>query len=255
MNNLVQAHLPCPHCGSSDAYSEYTENFFCFSCKTSRSKKKTGKKIRHEERTENTTAIELPEDYVKELPIAAKSWLYGYHFDDDMIARMKIGYSEQSKIWSNRFNAWVATGSRVILPYFEKDKLKFFEGRDLCPSPNLKYISVGGKGPCYWRMSGNQREAIVIVEDIISAIRVGEVTDSVALRGTSFNAEKIQELMKKGSDFIVWLDSDKPGQYAARKLKRRLELVGCTVKNVVTKNDPKYYSNKQIQDILERVTT
>lgn len=31
---IVQAHLPCPDCGSSDALTEYTNGTYCFSCET-----------------------------------------------------------------------------------------------------------------------------------------------------------------------------------------------------------------------------
>src|ERR1041384_7057377 len=32
-STLVQGKLPCPNCPSSDAYHEYTDHGFCFSCK------------------------------------------------------------------------------------------------------------------------------------------------------------------------------------------------------------------------------
>lgn len=94
---------------------------------------------------------------------------------------------------------------------------------------------------------------VVVVEDALSAIRVGRIAPAVAVLGTSIEGREVQVIGKPGDRprrVVVWLDGDKAGQQAKLKFKRRLELMGADVQLVVTPKDPKRYSNRQIQELL-----
>ncbi len=95
-------------------------------------------------------------------------------------------------------------------------------------------------------------DTVVVVEDILSAIRVGTTFPCIALRGTSCNTSKLDQLRKSADSFIVWLDGDRPGINAAKKLGNKLTWVGkvCYIR---TKEDPKAYSNEEIQEMIDEV--
>ncbi len=256
MSDLIDRGLPCPHCHSSDARAEYEDNFYCFSCHAVDVKKKSSNYVTKESLKELTRPqeIELPKDATPRLPDAARAWLYSHHFTDAMIHDAKICYSEHCIVWSQRKGEMVDTGARIILPYYRNHlaserKLIFFEARTLDKKNKLKYATAGGKKDCYFS-NPYHWSPLVIVEDILSAIRVGHSIRCVSIRGTSINTQRLLDVVNGTSEFILWLDSDKPGQDAARKWKNKLSWAG-SVRNIVTEKDPKCYSDKEIQEILK----
>ena len=89
-------------------------------------------------------------------------------------------------------------------------------------------------------------DTIVVVEDMISAMRVGEVMPAAALRGTHANSSKLAQLCATANDFVLWLDGDTPGRKAAKALEIKLQWLG-DVKVIHTEKDPKCYSNEEIE--------
>lgn len=87
----------------------------------------------------------------------------------------------------------------------------------------------------------------MLVEDFASAIVVGEVHPCWALNGSSLTQNVIAKLAEK-SKIISWLDPDKAGRLGALKIKQRCTFTDTHV--VLTNKDPKYYSNKEIEEIL-----
>ena len=107
---------------------------------------------------------------------------------------------------------------------------------------------------------------VVLVEDYLSAIRVGQHYDTYCLWGTKCSYEFLKELFDSYETVLVWLDNDETkeinsGQEASKKIckmvnsilsyKNRKRLVPLwQVVNVVTDMDPKCYSDSEIKNIL-----
>ena len=250
MSRLIEGKMPCPYCPSSDGWHEFENGFYCFVCdklvfKHKLKKKEVINSLYH--RTDEKVVVSLPSDFSETLPSQAMAWLYQMHFTDDMIKRFKIGYSENCLIWSNKNNSYFNSGPRIIFPYYKHRRLLFFEARSLDPT-ELKWFSSGGKKDLY---DVGHDSTVIIVEDIISAIRVRVATSYrvIALRGTSCSDEKLLSIIKQGDNFIVWLDSDLPGKKASKKLGNRLTWAG-QVRYISTERDPKFYSDAEIQSII-----
>lgn len=96
--------------------------------------------------------------------------------------------------------------------------------------------------------SGNNLQRVVIVEDILSAIRVGKHIDSCSLLGTKITTSQAAELGKY-AEVTTWLDSDKAGRSGAYKIRKTLGLI-TEVSNILTDKDPKELSDKQIKEAL-----
>lgn len=92
---------------------------------------------------------------------------------------------------------------------------------------------------------------IVIVEDVVSALRVSQVVDCIAIMGVHPSPAAIQHILSNGyRKAFVWLDGDNPTvKMKAREIAARLPFVSTTV--VDTGKDPKYYSAKEITEILK----
>lgn len=247
MSSLLQTKLPCEHCGSSDAVAEYTNNFFCFSCKLSTIKVKTpstlGFSTWKELRLEPTQAslLGLPDTATTLLPKEAKAWLYKHHFTDDLIAESGILYNPPT--------------ARVILPCYDKDGLLLgLDARSLTQnivgSKWPRYVSSGTKASPFIYGEGKSK-ILVIVEDLLSAMRVGQHYSCIALRGTHMGDELLARIVQKLDteakfQILLWLDGDKQGVQASEDIQRKLQWFGRTI-SLTTPKDPKCYTDSEIR--------
>ena len=93
-------------------------------------------------------------------------------------------------------------------------------------------------------------DTLVLCEDMLSAYKVGQITEAWSLLGTALNPAPLSEILYRGCDVIVWLDGDKPGQDAAAKILKTLRAHGITTRNIITPKDPKLYSRAYIEEKL-----
>lgn len=103
--------------------------------------------------------------------------------------------------------------------------------------------------------AGAVNPPVVIVEDLLSAIRVIEATDydAFALLGSELNDQGLSVLLDY-DQFFVWLDNDNDTIVGkAKKLADRLALFGGRVRLIKKQCEPKDISNTDIISIINRV--
>lgn len=228
MGVIIRSRQPCDYCGSSDALTQYDNGSYCFSCHRSDKNSLPGD-YDVELRTPHNLHV-FPEDFTNELPDKVKAWLYVHHFSPNDIIWHDIG-------WSDCYQ-------RMILHQHRQ----WWEGRSFNKDSKVKYLSASKKHP--WTYLHHYQTGIVIVEDIISAMRISKYSNVIALRGTSLNEEHRRIVVANATNFKIWLDSDKAGTDAARKMRKHLELFG-DVQVISSEKDPKCYSNGEILKIIE----
>lgn len=226
--------MACYGCSSSDAMFKYDNGYYCFSCQKSFNFNKLKIetiKISHIEQDR----VQLPEDieYTPEnFSVEALEWLYQYDILSSLIYEYKIGYSPSLQ--------------RVVLPnYVDKSMLLSYQTRSLSKYDSPKYLSYGPKS--IMRSRGPLTDTVVIVEDYISCIKVGQSCKAVALLGTK--TENLDQIISWYPRIIIWLDSDGAGQRSAQKLLQTCSLYRET-RNIITELDPKGYTKSQIEEIL-----
>ena len=245
MGSLVQHGLPCDNCGSSDAVAEYTENYYCFSCEKSTLKRN---RLRATGSCSNATTGEDPPARYKRMYIhpEARSILKKAHLTDELIDKYGLHFTDDLHVWSKRKEKYFSMGPRMIIPHPGG-----FEARTLV-NDSIKYVTVGTKDCLFraldWTYKGDQ--PICIVEDIFSAIRVGEFMPCVSLLGTNLTKTKEQQLRAMSKKFLIWLDSDKAGRKAKNKIKTRLEWFADSIQTITTEKDPKCYTDDELEDII-----
>ena len=182
--------------------------------------------------------MRLPLDYTKEIPAAGLAYLYMRGLTDGDIKKWKIGYSV-------KYN-------RVIFPVYEGRDLIYFQGRTTLQvtRDNPKWMNVyqAGRRDVYFIANQMFSHAVVLVEDIISAIRVSHVSDTYALLSTHIPEDLVLELSKKYYTIFFWLDPDKRMKTVATA--RRYRAFGINVRGILTDKDPKYYTDKQIREYV-----
>ena len=89
----------------------------------------------------------------------------------------------------------------------------------------------------------------MLVEDVISSIKVGKVTNSLAMLSTNPHP-MAKDFLTQFDKFYIWLDVDNP--QVIRQGLKLLKILGNMgeTKLIKTPKDPKYYTTDEIKSIL-----
>lgn len=141
----------------------------------------------------------------------------------------------------------------LIFPTFDADGLAGFQERFMDPTyDGPKYLSYFRRPAVQLCASpGADMAGLVLVEDFVSAIKVGRVMQAMPLRTTYLSEmQKRAVLDLNVREYYVWLDNDnsivKRNQLA---LKNDLDKLG-TASIIKTADDPKTYDTHEIISII-----
>lgn len=179
------------------------------------------------------------------IPIAAYTWLWKYGITaEDM--------QDYEMYWSDLYQ-------RVILPVRNLNStLIGWVGREVKhltkeareKAGTVKYLlrRDTSEDRIYYRLKGSMDKTIVIVEDIISAIKVHKAMDchSLALLTTSMDTKLIRTL--RGFKVNVWLDADALAK--CMQIVSRLSQLGIATSYTHTVKDPKAYEADEIRKYI-----
>jgi len=221
-------HEPCPKCRelgndrSGNNLARYANgSAFCFSC-------------RYLERAERYSPVAgnreggegPPRDLTPNIPSPNKEWLAQYLTEDEV--RQHFVYSP-------------SLGRHIF------QEGSYWEARSVTKQP--KTLSHGDKPFILFGAGGT----LVVVEDVVSAIKVGRIAAGLPLFGNSLPPDWMVLIVKQGfSNVLIWLDPDMTTQ--SRKLTRKLNALAPIARSVMSEMDPKDYSTEQIREIINENT-
>lgn len=218
-------------------------SFYCFRCDTKffehKGQQTLAELARIKELNELATQsfkIELPKDFTEEIPLVGRLWLY------------KAGITPT--VWKKYGFGWSEFWQRVVMPVYEGDKLVWFQARAVLDGQKPKYINPTGdrESLMFLAATTNDRSEIILVEDILSAVRVGAVAPACSMLGTKITTAQAGKLAQY--DIVrTWFDNDRAGKQGAYNVRRCIGL-GTEVLNIRSTQDPKSYSNTEIREIL-----
>lgn len=215
----------------------------CFRCGTSAFKPHGTRSIADIERHKKeralleATSLALPDDFTLHVPAHAAVWYYKYGISAALAREYGIGYTPDL--------------DRIVLQVREDSKLTALQLRAVQPGVKPKYINPGGASVASALFyAGDKQSSVVVVEDIISAIKVGRVHFAASILGTNLTDQRLAKLARDCTRVILWLDNDKAGDFGYQKASRKLELIGLNYRRVRTEKDPKAYSLDDIRSIL-----
>ena len=167
-------------------------------------------------------------------PAPYRVWLYKAGLSNDRIMELGFYYHPPT--------------ARVILPVYEDGVLVYWQGRSLSLGV-AKYLNPvverGTIAPKYG--SGS---VIVLTEDILSAVKVGMVTEAWSIMGTSLPDKVAIQLAHRQQPVLVMLDPDDAGKRGAAKILRQLRSLGLSVANYCGSVDPKFINREELLCIL-----
>ena len=228
----------CPKCRSigndksGDNLAIYSDGHaYCFKCGYH-----TGRKSITTATKKPTTQVVLPADVTTELPFEARAWLGQYQ-----LARLDI--NRNHLMWSEKW-------SRLIFPYFNENELLAWQGRYIGPDKTkAKWFSQGKIHEIIHPLQINQRQAI-LVEDIVSAIKVSNFCGAIPIFGSTISAKQILRLKTIVDRVWYWLDPDM--RTKSVKLAKLSTLLGLPASSIFSNNDPKEESHESIANIIRK---
>jgi hypothetical protein len=233
-------HKPCPRCGSSDAYAEYDDgHHWCFSCR--KFSPATITSVRQLENVlyekQKLKKGELPQDLSNEIPKEPYAWLKQYALTAEEITNNNIGWSQQEQM--------------LVFPYLgEGGDVLLWQGRYF-PARSPKVYTSGYPDDCillHHNSGGIYPRRVVVVEDSVSAIKVGRVVDASPLLGSNISRSKAVRLSRLYEHLTIWLDNDKI--VSMLKFFETYGVLFKTIDYVYTELDPKEYNTEQIKEFL-----
>ena len=224
-------HIPCPKCNSRDNLAEYTENYYCFGCGYTKQKNDLNSiRSRLSDVVATTTRSgEINIKVIDTIPQQAAQWLLQYGITKADIDEHKIG-------WCPDMNALVL----VHTP-------DYWQGRNF-GSYGAKYLSKGAKPLIFY----GKGDILICVEDVISAIKIAKSNPNyivTPLLGSIISLELTESILERFNKVFLWLDRDKANE--AVKQARNLKQKGVDIDVIISPNDPKEYSTKEINEWLK----
>jgi hypothetical protein len=233
----------CPKCArkgkdrSGDNLGVYSDGHsFCYSCGHTDAASIEGKLKKSTK--EPKVIPTLPEDISFKLSHEAVAWLDQYF---ERIDFPKCYWSQSERklyfLFPNGEYQYRYFGSDKDHPkwvgYGINENLLHIMGSRLCPP-----------------LHSTTCHSLVLVEDIISAIKVGHITPTLCLFGSNISLKRLATLKQLGyNKIIIWLDWDKK-EYAINA-SRLAQSIGLQTHVIHTQLDPKEYSIEEIKLELE----
>lgn len=230
-------HEQCPRCAERGA-DRRGDNLgiwadgsgYCFSCGYYRPPTYR-LKLLIKERPNEEQKIVLPSDFQREVPAEGWKWLLQYG--------LSYTYWQPHTGYSERENRLIFTVGQPT---------RFSIGRSLGVGSS-KWKIYGDKSSYIEVISEQLSKEVVLVEDLISAHKVGQVTSCIPLFGTAISDGAIKKLVQLNRPVSLWLDNDQYG-LLSKKIGRLQSFLGVPVRYIRTDKDPKGYSVNEIKEIL-----
>lgn len=190
----------------------------------------------------------LPTDATQEwgaIPGVVKVWLLSGGVSSKEVVNSGFWWSEsQQKLWIEVRQTKSAFGHTVVGYVVRGFDPKFYRTATSNPTNFFGYYP----GVSSTTVINN---TVMIVEDVVSAIKCSQVVDSIALMGTELKPAIVSQLLASGYErAYVWLDMDNPTvRLKARKIAKGLPFLSVSV--VDTGKDPKHHSVEEIKGVLK----
>lgn len=230
----TQSHLlhktRCPKCAErgrdrhGDNLGVYSDGHsYCFSCGYT-TNSSLDKRIRGRDGRILKDPPEIPDDLSSQLSKEAQDWLNKYQINPQCL-------------WSDKTKRLYFLLSNDVYQY------RAFNDKD------PKWMSHG-ISDAFSKIYGDvSKDSIVLVEDLISGMKVGHILPTMPLFGSNITSHRVAKLKQQGYNKIyIWLDYDKRDY--ATKAAQRAQMLGIDAQTVITKKDPKDYTIEEIRELL-----
>jgi len=233
----------CPECAklgrdnSADNLSTYSDGHsYCFGCGWHIPASKIGIWIakNKEDVQAETHEVYLPSDCTTNYPSVCLSWMAMYELDKTVMLNNNCLWSEYKQ--------------RLIFPVYGPEGLLAYQGRYFGEDITQKKWDSRGDLKNIFHILG-KGSSLVLVEDIVSAIKISKITRAMPIFGSSIGVERfkrIRMLCKEGEAVYIWLDPDMRAKSVIEV--RRGILCGLNTHAIFSDRDPKEETYETIRE-------
>lgn len=235
--STVVSQGPCDSgkCNSSDAKTLYSDGHsYCFSCHT---------------RWAGEYKKKVPDMLVGERPIREKPAMFPTRMEIDQFNCSKnFEWLKRYMLTDDEIDKWffyAPVADRHVFAYHDGEEDAFHEARDV----NGRLPKTLAYGPKPTMFLGDDSDTVVVVEDLVSAIRVSRAYTVLPLFGSFFSPEQMALIAeRKANKCVVWLDCDKYsiGMHYAKKMGMLVPTIA-----IQTLLDPKALPDDAILHVVE----
>ena len=183
--------------------------------------------------------VSLPSDARNSIDFKALSWLASYDIEMPEVKKHKLMWSHNKQM--------------LIFPIYSAvdGELLAWQGRSFAsegPKSHsegpLKHILVPMKP-----LEKDDNSKVVLVEDFVSAMKVSRQYQTLCMFGSTATVEWIRRIKLITDTLYFWLDQDMGIQ--SMMMAKAATQQGFKVKVIITREDPKRYTNREIQEAVE----
>ena len=221
---------PCPSCGSRDNLSRWADGHgWCFGCKRYEPPTVKFRLSQNVEKVNPSQLRPLPEDTSKSLGAKGLIWLKKYGIMNSELENFRWSDERQWLIYLIDEGAWQARN-------FSDSGPKYY---------------TAGKIQDILHIIGTDINSIILVEDAVSAIKVGRHASAMPIFGSNIALKTLVRLSTRFPNLGIWLDKDKAVE--SLKSKHRASQLGFdNVRTIITEKDPKDYNDEEICEFLRK---
>lgn len=233
-------HTACPECRkrgkdrSGNNLGVYPDHVYCFSCgfRKGKSTPQRPKQAASTIPVQQSKGLSLPDDTTLSLPSSAYNWVTKY-------ITSREAYDNKF-MWSDKGIPFGTTmySECLIMPVYDTyGNLLLYQARHFGSDDSLPKYLTKGKPDEILHILGKGEGPIVLVEDLISAIKVSRVCRAMPLFGSNLSLSTCGRLASVTDSIILWLDYDKTRE--SHRMANRYSSFFNSISVVSTKHDPK----------------
>jgi len=236
-DSYIIRHEQCPECrkqgrdNGKDNLGVYSDgHMYCYSCGyyvpgSAITKYKSAKRV------PEVKQLVLPYDVTPVIRPDALEWFYSYGLDQNAVTKHTL--------------LWSPSREMLIFPYFIDGVLVGWQGRLFGEDKAKRKWFTQGDVDNIIYILGRQNKEIVLVESIVSAIKVSRVAQVCPIMGSHISNNRLLRLNRFHDTIILWLDPDKRKECI--KIADRAQLLGMTTKIIYSDMKPKDYTIDEIE--------
>ena len=231
----------CPKCAklgndtSGDNLAVYSDGHkYCYGCGWHSGEKHLKLIVTNKPKLDD---FYMPNDVSPDIAFKPMQWLKNdCHFTIQDIISNKI-------LWSEMYS-W------LIFPIEHESITLGFQARNFNELKPYKWYTKFKKKDLLKIYSKTKDiQSLVLVEDIVSAIRIGNITPCSPIFGSTIADSLLMQIKKSSvNKLIIWLDEDKRKQ--ALTYASRARQLGIHTTCISTGIDPKAHTNQQLKELL-----
>lgn len=243
-SSYVIRHERCPECAklgkdtAGNNLAVYSDNhWYCFGCGWYSGGSRLGYlHVRDDSRPHDLEQIALPHDSSYDYPKVALDWIEQYELTRKDLLHHRVVFSDYYH--------------RLIFPVYSGEGILAYQGRYFGTEDKPKWWGEGNLKDTLHILKGKDDSCIILVEDIISAMKLQKVGHtSMPLFGSHVDLSRLKRIKNYYHKIILWLDPDKRKE--SIKFANIGKLLGLDMKVIFSDLDPKQHTQQEIEEYLK----